>query len=642
MGIFQQFPYSNFHELNLDQIIKIMREIQDEWEATKAEWASYKDFIDNYFANLNVSNEVLNALRVLIGTGEFSDTVDPTIISAVNTWLNDNITPTTPAIDASLTIAGSGADARVTGLLLARNDSDVDFIEERLYLEPDITMSGVSPADSNANVIIPDINVESGKNYTYTVTLASASTAPAYAYLVDAQGNTISSVTIPAGNLTGTISFTGTRAYPNCVLKLNSSGVALNYTASFTCSDNNLIHPLKKANIANVLNMELTNSQIILPALGQPNKIILWFPVTSGKVYTVDKKRRTQYSRIGFTQTKPTGGTPVLYYDVLPVSDEYITFTAPMNGYACVKIFDETADITLNFHDVANTAIAYEGEYDRFTSIKSIGLYQADQAIFHCGPYREFSTLKDAIENAIQFKDATLYVDPGTYDIVAEFGDAYFANLNANSIMPGIKLGNGIHVIFSPNSKVICHYTGNNQYALTLFSPFNASTGGFTLENLNLDVSRCRYAIHDEYNSAAPFAKSHYINCQIKMDNTNNPDWHAFHCIGGGLGANTEVIIENCKFESADPTVRWGVFYHTPNQNITNYRSVLTVKDCYFKSGTVCLQGVTPQDSTTGNTQIIVCNNYIKYRYAGTNEEGVYNELTNSYELMNWNNVIGS
>ena len=59
MGIFQQFPYTNFHEMNLDQIIKIMREMQDEWEATKAEWASYKEFIDNYFNNLHIFSSAI-------------------------------------------------------------------------------------------------------------------------------------------------------------------------------------------------------------------------------------------------------------------------------------------------------------------------------------------------------------------------------------------------------------------------------------------------------------------------------------------------------------------------------------------------------------------------------------------------------
>lgn len=130
MGIFQQFPYSNFHEMNLDQIIKIMREMQDEWAATKAEWASYKDFIDNYFANLDVSEEVLEALQAMAASGELNTIVDPTIIAAVTAWLADHITqPTTPAIDTSLTIAGAAADAKATG----------DKINEALIRRANIT-----------------------------------------------------------------------------------------------------------------------------------------------------------------------------------------------------------------------------------------------------------------------------------------------------------------------------------------------------------------------------------------------------------------------------------------------------------------------------------------------------------------------
>ena len=115
MGIFRQFPYSNFHDMNMDQILKIMREIQDEWTETKTEWASYKDFIDNYFANLDISAEVLQALRTVIDTGEFNEVADPVIITEVSRWLDENITPTTPVVDASLSIAGAAADAYVTG-----------------------------------------------------------------------------------------------------------------------------------------------------------------------------------------------------------------------------------------------------------------------------------------------------------------------------------------------------------------------------------------------------------------------------------------------------------------------------------------------------------------------------------------------
>ena len=102
--------------MNQDQIIKIMKQMQDEWENTKTEWASYKDFIDNYFENLDVSAEVLAALRVMATIGELNDIIDPTIASEVVAWLADHITqPTTPVVDTSLSIAGAAADAKVTG-----------------------------------------------------------------------------------------------------------------------------------------------------------------------------------------------------------------------------------------------------------------------------------------------------------------------------------------------------------------------------------------------------------------------------------------------------------------------------------------------------------------------------------------------
>ena len=119
MGIFRQFPYSNFHEMNMDEILKIVKTLQEEWDTTKTEWASYKDFIDNYFENLDVSQEVLDALRILASTGELNTIIDPTIANATAEWLDEHITPTTPAIDSSLSVAGAGADAKATGDAIA-------------------------------------------------------------------------------------------------------------------------------------------------------------------------------------------------------------------------------------------------------------------------------------------------------------------------------------------------------------------------------------------------------------------------------------------------------------------------------------------------------------------------------------------
>ena len=124
MGIFQQFPYSNFHEMNLDEIIKIMRQMQDEWEATKTEWASYKDFIDNYFENLDLSAETLAAIQAMAFSGELNTVIDPVIISEVTNWLADNITqPTTPALDKTLAIRNAAAESKAVG----ERFNEVDF-----------------------------------------------------------------------------------------------------------------------------------------------------------------------------------------------------------------------------------------------------------------------------------------------------------------------------------------------------------------------------------------------------------------------------------------------------------------------------------------------------------------------------------
>lgn len=134
MGIFQQFPYTNFHEFNLDEIIKILREMQDEWTATKAEWASYKAFIDHYFENLDVSDEVLRAMRIFADDGTLNDIIDPTIATETAAWLAAHVTvPETVVIDDSLTIEGAAADAKATGEAITKTNYRIKEIGESRF-----------------------------------------------------------------------------------------------------------------------------------------------------------------------------------------------------------------------------------------------------------------------------------------------------------------------------------------------------------------------------------------------------------------------------------------------------------------------------------------------------------------------------
>ena len=50
MGIYRNFPYSNFHEMNLDWMLNHMSEMVEEWEKYRAnldsDIATIKDFIN--------------------------------------------------------------------------------------------------------------------------------------------------------------------------------------------------------------------------------------------------------------------------------------------------------------------------------------------------------------------------------------------------------------------------------------------------------------------------------------------------------------------------------------------------------------------------------------------------------------------
>lgn len=138
MSIFNEFPYTNFHDMNLDWIIAKVKELAEEWARYYTEWNNWKDsmiddwdeyqnnlnaawksmqdYINNYFDNLDVQDEINNKIGDMIDQGAFQAIIQPYIPPQVSAWLAANITqPTAPVIDTSLTVSGAAADAKSTG-----------------------------------------------------------------------------------------------------------------------------------------------------------------------------------------------------------------------------------------------------------------------------------------------------------------------------------------------------------------------------------------------------------------------------------------------------------------------------------------------------------------------------------------------
>ncbi len=262
---------------------------------------------------------------------------------------------------------------------------------------------------------------------------------------------------------------------------------------------------------------------------------------------------------------------------------------------------------------------------------------------FFCGPSRDIKTLKAGIEAATSVMDGVLYVDPGTYDLIEEFGQEWFESLKEKNTLTGIALKNRVHVIFSPNSKVISHYKGDNPYAKKLYSPFNGGKYGFTLENLTLECSNCRYGIHDERVGEIEQYKAHYINCSIYHDNHENDIWPNLSCIGGGLGSNAEIIVENCMFRTSSENSHAAVYYHQSADKLNcDYRSIIVVKNCFFYTGTVTLSDARTDCISNNKTIYMVYGNSFLKKYPATNVEGIFDlNLKNpNSELLQWGNII--
>ena len=143
-----RYPYTDFHELNLDWFLLQFKELKDNWDSVLEDNTEFKNtleqemgdlqhnfdtldgtvqtftlFVTNYFDNLDVQTEINNKLNAMAADGTLEQLLQPyvnTLIpAAVTEWLNINCNPVGSAvtIDVSLTTSGSAADAKITGQL---------------------------------------------------------------------------------------------------------------------------------------------------------------------------------------------------------------------------------------------------------------------------------------------------------------------------------------------------------------------------------------------------------------------------------------------------------------------------------------------------------------------------------------------
>ena len=82
MGIFRQFPYTNFHDMNLNYILHHVQELIETWAEYHAQWEQWqgdttaalddlRQFVIESFETLNVDNAVRERIDAMLESGEF-------------------------------------------------------------------------------------------------------------------------------------------------------------------------------------------------------------------------------------------------------------------------------------------------------------------------------------------------------------------------------------------------------------------------------------------------------------------------------------------------------------------------------------------------------------------------------------------
>ena len=138
MGIINQYPYTDFHELNLDFVLNVSEETKNLNEQIQETVTEYTDKVDtlehdfgvveqdftdlsnqvnNYFNNLDVQDEIDDKLDRMASDGTLETVIEGSdaIPDAVGDWLQENLTPTTPAVDNTLSVANAAADSKKVG-----------------------------------------------------------------------------------------------------------------------------------------------------------------------------------------------------------------------------------------------------------------------------------------------------------------------------------------------------------------------------------------------------------------------------------------------------------------------------------------------------------------------------------------------
>lgn len=604
MGLFEHFPYTNFHELNLTWFLDTFRELLKEWEDQKREFADLKEawnelrqFVTDYFDNLDVQQEINNKLDAMARSGELGVILQPFVPDIVSDWLETNLEPTSPPVDKSLSISGAAADAEVTGDLrstavesaaAAFGVRDLGTIHTGYVLKTDgkstqsdnwkytdffpcenvRTILFTLPESDNANVLsavaaLAFYTEDSYEGYmsNKTISIREGTAGSLYWYSVD----------VPSG--------------------------AKRYRASIPVANTAEYQIIEMDNLNSVefdgyyeFTTEFTEAQQIRNS---------WIPVKAGYTYRIYSDNYLASDWIN-VYSNGTGGAAK--YGTIRTTTHFIDMNIESDGY--MMFYNQTGylgDFSVKVLAFASLAV---DETPKEYYVAKTQSSNANGAI-KVADSNSFTGLLLQLKNDDRKK--IIYVDEGDYNIFQEYADLRTAGLldpvPQSNFDPSADFWD-YNVFVPPNTHIIGlglvrllyqpEATDTNVNESKTISPLNVA-GSCIIENIEIHAKNCRYAIHDDALQYYQYNGAQKVYRNVKAvkylcDSLNGTLLGFRHCFGCGLPRSHTFTFENCYFETKDTNAATRCLYFHNRRSVGGVTmtaamsSRIIVKDTVMKT----------------------------------------------------------
>lgn len=162
-------------------------------------YVSLQEYVNTYFDSLDVQEEINNKLNAMALDGSLSHIIEPLIPDSVSDWLEENLEPTEPPVDATLSISGAAADAKVTGDKFDELDEYIASFTEpatSMFKTSDVTIGVDWQGNTNPARAVMYISANPNTTYYYDFTEMGAFIT-ASAIEKDAQDSTVAIASHP-------------------------------------------------------------------------------------------------------------------------------------------------------------------------------------------------------------------------------------------------------------------------------------------------------------------------------------------------------------------------------------------------------------------------------------------------------------